>query len=105
MVISLIFSGTNVSGKVIGTETPEKGVYSVSDLLNSDKEQEASTLAEKWIADGQEFDYPVKPESEEWKVLDTHEKMVEVCTIPDEVIQQMSTYELFGNCNGLSIAF
>jgi len=94
MVISLIFSGTNVSGKVIGTETPEKGVYSVSDLLNSDKEQEASTLAEKWIADGQEFDYPVKPESEEWKVLDTHEKMVEVCTIPDEVIQQMSTYEL-----------
>ena len=94
MVMSLIFSGINVSGKVIGTEASEKDVYSISELLNSDKGQEASTLAEKWIADGQEFDYPVKPESEEWKVLDTHEKMVEVCTIPDEVIQQMSTYEL-----------
>lgn len=94
MVMSLIFSGTNVSGKVIGTEASEKNLYSISDLVNSDKEQEASTLAESWISDSQEFDYPVKPESEEWKVLDTHEKMVEVCTIPDEVIQQMSTYEL-----------
>ena len=72
----------------------QKSLYNISDIVNSDKKQATSTLAEHWMTNEKEFDYPIKPESDEWKIFDTHEKMVEACTIPDEIIQKMSTQEL-----------
>lgn len=40
------------------------------------------------------FDYPVTPADDEWNDLESHEKMVEVCNMPDELLTILSTDEL-----------
>ena len=37
------------------------------------------------------YQYPVKPGTEEWKALMTHEDMLAVCQIPEPVLKEMST--------------
>lgn len=91
---SQIASAANYSFVLDSSGEKEKSLYNISDIVNSDKKQITSTLAEDWKTNEKEIDYPIKPESDEWEKLDTHEKMVEACTIPDEIIQKMSTKEL-----------
>jgi hypothetical protein len=52
------------------------------------------------------YSYPIKPGSPEWKALNSHEEMLQVVQIPEEVLARMSTralvetvldYPLFGD--------
>lgn len=42
--------------------------------------------------------FPVKPGSEQWAKLTTSEQMDEVCVVPDEVIESLSTRALLFTC-------
>ena len=43
------------------------------------------------------YEYPVTTDMGEWKLLDNHIDMIEVCTIPEELVKLMSTEELVLN--------
>ncbi len=40
------------------------------------------------------YEYPVRPGTEEWAELSDHRAMVEACTIPEDVLAEMTTEEL-----------
>lgn len=44
------------------------------------------------------WDYPVKPGSDEWVAFSTHDEMLEVCQIPDEILKTATTEELVELC-------
>ncbi len=54
---------------------------------------------------GQTWDYPVKPGMEEWKKLNSHQEMVEVCQIPNNVISRIPTLELAELCLNYPLFF
>ena len=37
------------------------------------------------------YDYPVKPGTEAWKALKTHDEMIQVSQVPEEILKKMST--------------
>ena len=51
------------------------------------------------------WDYPVKPGTEEWKTLISHEDMLRVCQIPDDILQAMSTKDLIFVCLNYPLQF
>jgi hypothetical protein len=51
------------------------------------------------------WDYPVKPGSEEWKSLSSHDKMLKVCQIPDEILKTMTTKDLVIVCLNYPLQF
>ena len=53
----------------------------------------AQTATEKKVT----WDYPVKPEMEEWK-FQTMEEMINACQIPDVILSSLSTEELTDLC-------
>jgi hypothetical protein len=40
------------------------------------------------------YEYPVKPGTDEWKALGSHEEMLRACQIPEELLHRMSTAAL-----------
>jgi len=44
------------------------------------------------------WDYPYKPGSEKWKSLKSHQEMVNICQIPEDVIHKLTTEELVKIC-------
>lgn len=46
----------------------------------------------------QVYSYPIKPGTEAWKKLKSHDDMVNICQIPDNLIQQMNTRDLLETC-------
>lgn len=46
----------------------------------------------------QVYNYPIKPGTEAWKKLKSHDDMINICQIPDNLIQQMNTQELLESC-------
>lgn len=44
------------------------------------------------------WDFPFKPGSEKWKSLKSHNEMVAICQIPDDVIHSLSTNDLITIC-------
>ncbi|MBR5947879.1 MAG: hypothetical protein IKZ82_04400 [Clostridia bacterium] len=40
------------------------------------------------------YKYPVRPGMREWYMIDDHAKMIEVCSIPEDILASMSAYEL-----------
>lgn len=40
------------------------------------------------------YEYPIKPGEAEWAKLDTHDKKIEACQIPDDTLSKMSTEAL-----------
>ncbi|HUM66835.1 MAG TPA: hypothetical protein PLV32_13340, partial [Chitinophagaceae bacterium] len=46
----------------------------------------------------QPYDYPIKPGSESWQALKTHKEMVQVCQVPEEILQQLTTPALLETC-------
>lgn len=44
------------------------------------------------------WDYPVKPGSEEWKTLNSHQSMVDKCQIPNDLLPNLSTKDLVKIC-------
>lgn len=40
------------------------------------------------------FDYPVQPGDPEWSNFNTHDEMLEACTIPNEILNSISTKDL-----------
>ena len=51
-----------------------------------------------FIANAQIWDYPTKPETEEWKKLENRKAKVDVCQIPENVLQSISTNDLMTLC-------
>ena len=37
------------------------------------------------------YDYPIKPGTDEWKALGSHEQMLKACQIPEKLLHRMST--------------
>ncbi len=55
----------------------------------------AMTEAEDWYdVSTDSYHYPITPESPEWATFDTHDEMVEACTIPQEILDDISTKDL-----------
>jgi len=46
----------------------------------------------------QVYNFPIKPGSNEWKKLQTHDEMLKVCQIPDTVLSKISTKDLLETC-------
>lgn len=46
----------------------------------------------------QVYNFPIKPGSNEWKKLQTHDEMLQVCQIPDSVLLKISTKNLLESC-------
>lgn len=44
------------------------------------------------------WDFPVKPGSKQWKALKSHNEMVEICQIPNDILQSLSTKDLLKIC-------
>jgi len=44
------------------------------------------------------WDYPIKPKSEEWKELKSYKAKVEVCQIPENILQNINTNDLIILC-------
>jgi len=44
------------------------------------------------------YSYPVRPGSPEWKALRSHAEMVEVCQVPEDILENMSTAALVSTC-------
>jgi len=44
------------------------------------------------------WDYPIKPGTEEWKKIETHKTMVEVCQIPEHILYGINTKNLVTLC-------
>ncbi|WP_319229753.1 hypothetical protein [Draconibacterium orientale] len=44
------------------------------------------------------WDYPVKPGSEEWKAIDNTYQKIEICQIPQEILNTISTESLVSIC-------
>ena len=44
------------------------------------------------------WDYPIKPGTEAWQALSTHEDMLKACQIPAEILKTVSTEELIELC-------
>lgn len=40
------------------------------------------------------YDFPIRPGSDEWVSLNTHDEMIEVCQIPKDILESMSTDDL-----------
>jgi hypothetical protein len=60
-----------------------------------------SQLSFGQIAEGgkkTQWDYPVKPGSEEWKKLQSNKEKVDVCQIPEYILQDISTNDLMTLC-------
>ncbi len=51
------------------------------------------------------WDYPIKPGMEEWKRLNSHQEMVEICQIPDSVISKIPTENLAELCLNYPLFF
>ncbi|MGB4413595.1 MAG: hypothetical protein WBI53_01720 [Paludibacter sp.] len=47
---------------------------------------------------GQKWDYPIKPGTEKWKNLTTGQEMIDVCQIPEDILQNMNTVDLIQTC-------
>ena len=58
------------------------------------EEFEPTYDSEEWIDSEGIVDYPVDIFDDEWKDLQTYEEMLEACTIPDDILQQMTTEQL-----------
>lgn len=43
---------------------------------------------------GQQWDYPIKPNSKEWKELNSNQEKVKVCQLPDNVLKKTKTSDL-----------
>ncbi|HNS30666.1 MAG TPA: hypothetical protein PKL52_09065 [Tenuifilaceae bacterium] len=50
------------------------------------------------LAFSQTWDYPVKPESNDWNLLKSNKAKVEACQIPESVLFGIKTKELFNIC-------
>lgn len=50
------------------------------------------------MAQGQVYDFPIKPGTPEWEKIDSYNKMVEVCQIPENILSNMSTDDLLETC-------
>lgn len=50
------------------------------------------------FAHSQSYDYPVKPGTEAWKKLKTHDEMVEITQVPKEVVINIKTSDLVTTC-------
>lgn len=54
---------------------------------------------------GQTWDYPVKPGTEEWRALKTHDEKVATCQIPIGILRQISTNDLLEICLNYPLTF
>ncbi len=46
----------------------------------------------------QVYDFPIKPGSDAWKALNSHDDMIEACMIPNSQLKDMNTQDLFETC-------
>ncbi|MBN2610109.1 MAG: hypothetical protein JXB00_00990 [Bacteroidales bacterium] len=46
----------------------------------------------------QVYNFPIKPGSNDWKKLQTHDEMLQVCQIPDSLLLEMCTKSLLETC-------
>jgi hypothetical protein len=51
------------------------------------------------------WDFPVKPGTEEWTALITRSEKLKVCQIPDSILQTMSTKDLVTTCLNYPLQF
>lgn len=54
---------------------------------------------------GQTWDYPIKPGTEEWKKLNSHQDMVEICQVPSNILPTIPTNELIEICLNYPLFF
>ncbi|SCK00059.1 Uncharacterised protein [uncultured Eubacterium sp.] len=56
---------------------------------------EAMTQSEDWFDPSNgKYMFPITPDSPEWKNFQTHNEMVEACTIPEDLLKSISTKDL-----------
>jgi len=98
---SVIFSMVtyNNAGKVYGeSENLDVAEWNLSEAteIAAEAHIEASTSADEWISDSEEssFEYPINSDSSEWAQYETHDEMLAACTVPDEMLVEMSTEDL-----------
>lgn len=54
------------------------------------------TVNEEWYDEvNNEYKFPINVDSEDWKNLNSHQEMIDACTIPENLIESLSTKELY----------
>lgn len=67
----------------------------LSDVVEEAEYPEAATDSNEWVVNEEsEYEFPIDENSSEWKEYDSHDEMIEACTIPEEVLQNASTEQL-----------
>ncbi len=46
----------------------------------------------------QEYNFPIKPGSNDWKKLQTYDEMIQACQIPDSILLKIPTKDLMESC-------
>ena len=54
---------------------------------------------------GQQYDYPIKPGTDEWRLLKTHKEQLDVIQIPEDILLKMSTDDLLKTCLNYPLSF
>ena len=58
-----------------------------------------------FIADAQEYKYPVVPGTTAWKSINSHDEMIKVCQLPDDYLQKATSRDLFQTCLNYPLLF
>lgn len=98
-VFGMFVSNQNTSASVSEKSENQRNnadQYKIKTLIDTKEKQLAVTSAKEWIKDDRVIEYPITSDSVQWKKFTTHKQMVEACTIPDEIIEKLSTQELIG---------
>lgn len=81
LIMSLLLGGTiTYAAKYSNKDT----VHNATPTYDSDM----------WITDNGEIEYPITTKDKKWKDFTSHEEMVNACTIPNELLEEMTTEEL-----------
>ena len=57
-----------------------------------------TTLYAKWETPEITWDYPIKPGTEEWKQLKSHQEKVDACQVPEDILVALKTEYLLDIC-------
>ena len=50
------------------------------------------------VSYGQQYQYPVKPGTDEWKALNSTIEKIAICQLPESVLRKISTHDLLATC-------
>ncbi len=90
------WNGGSMKKKILlGAMCVIMGIYAGENSAYAQYANDESIYAEWYDEESGKYKYPITPKSDEWKEFTTHQQMIDACTIPEALLEQLSTEELY----------